>query len=144
MDDMNSVELKLFRNWVPFSNISSIQIDCFHMWKAYKTVCSIVNATSFLRGPRKAMKRSKLAAKAHKYLALVYHSECGFWLQFFVFLQFLHVRYFWFHTVFNIQRTCKGNCYFLLRHSKKSTALRAPRQTHNFSIDWKSKRLLQF
>lgn len=55
MGDTNSVELKLFRNGVLFSNISSIQIDCFHMWEMYKTVHSIVNASNFLRRVSKAM-----------------------------------------------------------------------------------------
>lgn len=78
MGDTNSVELKLFRNGVLFSNISSIQIDCFHMWEMYKTVHSIVNASNFLRRVSKAMKCTKLTVNAYRYLAPVYHSECCF------------------------------------------------------------------
>lgn len=62
--DKTSVNPSLFWNRAPFPNISSIQIDCFHVCKTDKTEFSIVSATDFLRRVSGEMKHTNLTVKS--------------------------------------------------------------------------------
>lgn len=64
LGNLTSVDLSLLKNGAPFSNISAIQIDCFHIWKIDKSLLCIVDASNFLKRVSQTMKQTKMTAKS--------------------------------------------------------------------------------